>query len=84
MHGFIMQGHALCWKNPMHVDILRQALITEKQRSENFLIKMEYLLWQNFFTKIKNENKSVTQLSFQGVHLLSKQGKLLTNGELLK
>ena len=45
---------------------------------------MEYLLWKNFFTKIKNENRSVAKLSFKGVHLLSKQGKLFTNGELLK
>ena len=68
----------------MHVYIIRQAFITEKQWSEIFLIKMEYLLWKNFFTKIKNENRSVAKLSFKGVHLLPKQGKLFTNGELLK
>ena len=79
-----MQGHAVCWKNTMHVYIIRQAFITENQWSENFLIKMEYLLWKNFFTKKKNENRSVAKLSFKGVHLLSKQGKLFTNGELLK
>lgn len=43
---------------------------------------MDILWYQNFFIKTKNENEAATKLSFQEVHLLARQGKLFTNGEL--
>lgn len=39
---------------------------------------------QNFFPKIKNENKAAIKVSFLLVYLSVKQGKPFTDGELIK
>jgi hypothetical protein len=59
--------------------------LTGKQRSE----KLETLKWNissqcNFFTKMKNENEAATKVSLRVAHLLAKEGKPFTDGELIK
>jgi hypothetical protein len=46
--------------------------------------KTEYLITAEFLHKNKNENQAATNVSFQEAHLLAKQGKLFTNGKLIK
>lgn len=46
--------------------------------------KTDYLITAELFTKIKNENQAATKESFQVAHLLAKEGKLFTNGELIE
>ena len=44
----------------------------------------DYVITAELFTKIKNENQAASKVSFQVAHLLAKEGKLFTNGELIK
>ena len=46
--------------------------------------KIEYLTIAKCFTKIKNENEVAAKVSFWVAHLLAKQGKPSTDGELIK
>lgn len=54
-----------------------------KQWSEKLEnLKWNILWYPNFFKKLKKENEATTKISFQEVHLLARQEKLFTDGEL--
>ena len=57
--------------------------LTEDQRKKK-LDKANALTQRNLFSKMKNENETVTKLSLRLAHLLSIKGKPFTDGDLVK
>jgi len=59
--------------------------LTEDQRKRKLeILKQNALTQRNSFSKIKNGNKSVTELSLRLAHLLTIKGKPFTGGDLIK
>ncbi|PNF32729.1 hypothetical protein B7P43_G11587 [Cryptotermes secundus] len=59
--------------------------LTGKERSQKLeTLKRSISLQRSFFTKMKNENKAASKVSLRVAHLLAKEGKPFTDGELIK
>ncbi|XP_033606232.1 general transcription factor II-I repeat domain-containing protein 2B isoform X1 [Cryptotermes secundus] len=59
--------------------------LTGKERSQKLeTLKQSISLQRSFFTKMKNENKAASKVSLRVAHLLAKEGKPFTDGELKK
>jgi hypothetical protein len=57
--------------------------LTGKERSQKLeTLKRSISLQRSFFTKTKIENKAVSKVSLRVAHLLAKEGKPFTDGEL--
>lgn len=81
---FIMQWHGCAaYKNTLHTSITKVKTHHNTPNSQENLEKAEYVIIIEFCQKI-NKNEAAATESFWMVHLLDKQRKPFTNGDLFK